>query len=94
MREGGANTATVQVDNPASLREGKDDAPSEGVASVPVDQASVEQQIVSPAGEVVPQVSAGRIPNTEVFDDCGIVQSTLKRSGTGARLAYCMDTAV
>ena len=79
MREGGTNTAAVQVDNPASVTAGEDDAPAKSVASLPVDQAGVEQQIewISPAGEVAPQVSAGRIPDTEVFDDCGIVQSTV-----------------
>src|ERR1035441_10609050 len=78
MREGGANTATVQVDNPASLMAREDDAPAEGVAAVPVDQAGVEQQIewISPAGEMAPQVSSGRIADLEVFDDAGIVQST------------------
>ncbi len=39
VREGDVNTAAVQVDNPASLTVGEDDAPAEGVVSVPVDQA-------------------------------------------------------
>ena len=89
VRKSGADTAAIQVDDPAALTAGEDDTPAEGVAAVAVDQAGVEQQIerIAQGSEMVPQVSAGRIADAEFFDEGGIVQSTVFQISGRFRMA-------
>ena len=60
MRESGAETATVQVEDTSVLAAGEDHAPVEGVVAAGVNEADVLQQLqgVALSHEMLPQVAA------------------------------------
>src|SRR6266568_1376230 len=79
MGEGGSGAAAVQVDDASALAAGENDAPVEGVAALCVEQAETLQEIprIALSGEMPAQACAGGIADAQLFDQGGIVQSSL-----------------
>ena len=79
MGKGGSGAAGVEVDDASALAAGEDDAPVESVAALWVEQAETLQEIARMAlsGEMPAQACAGGIADAQLFDQGGIVQSSL-----------------
>ena len=79
MREGGSDTAAIEIHDLALLAARKDRAPAECVAAVMGDQTCGAQPIeaITLGGEMLPQVPAGRLSDAQFCDKGGIAQSPL-----------------
>lgn len=76
MRKGGADAASVEVDDVLALIQRKDDALIKSIGALRVDEAESAQQIerMTLRGEMSAQYSAGRITDAEFLDQRGIMQ--------------------
>lgn len=83
MREGGANTAAVEVHEDAPLTEREDHPAAERVATLGSDEAAFEQLIeaIAVVRQVAAQNTTGCVANAQFLDKAGIAQSPL--------LGYC-----
>ena len=88
MGERRADAAAIEVDDLALLVAGEDDAPTEGIAAMAIDQAGLQQHIEIAAAEkkMAPQVSARSVTDAEFFDQGGIAQSALLQIACGLRM--------
>ena len=79
MNEGGADTATVEVNDMPVLVAREHDALVKGVASLRVDEADAPQQLQwVPLGcEMMPQIPAGSVTDLQFLDHSRILHSTL-----------------
>ena len=79
MREGGADTAAVEVHHPPVLAAGEDHTPVEGIAALRVDETGALQRLqgVALVGEMTPKIASGGVAEAELFDQSRIVHSPL-----------------
>jgi len=79
MREGGADTAAIEVHNLCVLVAGEDNTPVEGVAALEVDETGALQRLqgITLVREVTPQITAGSVADAEFFNQSKLVHSTL-----------------
>jgi len=78
MREGGADTAAIEVHHLCVLAAGEDNPPVEGVAALEVDETGALQRLqgVALIREMAPQISPGGIADAELFDQSRVVHPT------------------
>src|SRR5712691_11304476 len=79
MREGGADTAAVEVHDMSILAAREDDTPVEGIAALRVDQAGALEQLegVALVREMTPQIPARGVADAQFFDQNRIAHSAL-----------------
>jgi hypothetical protein len=79
MREGGVDTAAIEVHNLGVLIAGEDNTPVESVAALEVDETGALQRFqgVALIREMAPQISAGGIADSEFFDQAGTAHAAL-----------------
>ena len=79
MWEGAADAAPVEIDNPALLSQGENQAPAKRIAALIADQSRAQQQIkgIAESGQLPPEITAGSIAEFHVFKQPGITDSSL-----------------
>ena len=79
MWEGAADAAPVEIDNPALLSQGENQAPAKRIAALIADQPRAQQQIkgIAESGQLPPEITAGSIAEFHVFNQPGITDSSL-----------------
>ena len=78
MREGGADTAAIEVHNLRVLAAGENNTPAEGIAALKVDETGALQRLqgITLIGETTPQIAAGGVADAEFFNQSKLVHST------------------